>query len=75
MLKIRDMTAAERTDMMTKARTWYWNHIDHVDKLLQTTTSYAPSGSDIFRPELWKAAHWKWFFHEYKMGDSDAYRS
>lgn len=22
---------------------------------------YSPSGSDLYRPELWKELHWKWF--------------
>lgn len=74
MLKHRDMKAEERERMRDKAREWYWGNIEHVDQLLVSTrTSYAPTGSDILNPALWKAPHWKWFMETYKMGDPNVY--
>jgi len=48
------------------ATSWYREHIHHVVKLVRKqSVAYSPSGSDLFRPELWKAAHWKWFTDVY----------
>ncbi len=39
---------------------WYLAHKNHVHSLVAgETNSYAPTGSDAIRPELWKAAHWR----------------
>ena len=57
-----DLTDAERTEMLTAATAWQTEHREHVKRLIkEAETSYAPSGSDMFHPELWKSAHWKWF--------------
>lgn len=46
------------------AQTWYAEHKAHVDEMLANCwrLAYPPSGSDRIHPELWKSAHWKWFF-------------
>lgn len=45
-----------------KAMSWYREHLHHVVGLVKNQfVGYPPSGSDLFRPELWTSAHWKWF--------------
>jgi hypothetical protein len=43
---------------------WWDQHRDHVDKLIASSDGYGeaypPSGSDMFRPALWRAPHWRW---------------
>ncbi len=42
---------------------WYNEHKRHVNKIIKEEKhEYKPIGSDFFKPELWKAAHWIWFF-------------
>ena len=47
-----------------KGREWYREHKQYVDNIMTPYVDviYAPSAEDISKPELWKAAHWKWFF-------------
>jgi hypothetical protein len=46
-----------------RAGKWYDAHKDHVDALMRGChKSYPMSGSDISRPELWKAAAWNYYF-------------
>jgi len=49
-----------------KAEQWQRKHSDHVKRLLSGCLSgygtYEPTGSDASSPELWKPAHWRWFF-------------
>lgn len=53
-----------RDTLYTAAR-WFVLHHRHVAKLLEEEgPAVAPSGSDIGRPELWKAIHWRWFLIE-----------
>jgi hypothetical protein len=50
----------------TKARAWYEKHKAHVDSLVKgENASFAPSGSDCDKPELWKSGHWNWFLNSY----------
>lgn len=45
------------------AARWYKGHWQHVNALMATTDkSYPASGSDVYRPELWKPGHWRYFF-------------
>lgn len=49
-------------EMHNKAFLYHFEHREHINNLIKNETkSYPPSGSDCFRPELWKAAHWRWF--------------
>lgn len=43
---------------------FYAEHKEHVDRIVANTRvdGYAPTGLDATHPELWKGAHWKWFF-------------
>jgi hypothetical protein len=54
-------------EQMRAAAVWYHEHQKHVEKLITEygvlgKDSYAPTGSDVIRPELWEPAHWRWFF-------------
>lgn len=43
------------------AKKWRSKHFTHVLSLVvRGDATYPPSGSDVIRPELWKASHWKW---------------
>lgn len=43
------------------ARAWKAKHQAHVLRLMKADQfAYAPSGSDVIHPELWKGAHWNW---------------
>ena len=62
MLDYKDTTEEQKREIYDKAFTWRHDHADHVANLIKEKgPSVAPSGSDMFRPELWKAIHWRWF--------------
>jgi hypothetical protein len=49
-----------------RADEWYIDHHEHIGRLVDEDRrgmqpSYEPSAEDAPRPELWKAAHWRWF--------------
>lgn len=49
-------------DIIDLGRAWYAQHGAHVDRLAtEFGPVYEPTGSDAYRPELWKPAHWRWF--------------
>lgn len=49
-----------------RGRAWYAKHKLHVDQLVKNEKrEYPMSGSDIRRPELWKAPAWKWFLSRF----------
>lgn len=61
--EIKDLSLKEWSDLQTNASNWNERHKDHVQRIREETSySYPPSGSDMLRPELWKGAHWNWFF-------------
>lgn len=58
------LTQEDKNEVVCLAFEWQKSHEEHVTKLLKTNDfdySYPPSGSDLLHPELWKAAHWRWF--------------
>ena len=62
MMEFDDLTIDEKGEMYNKAFTFIHDHSDHVHSLFNRKTSrVAPSGSDMFHPELWKGIHWAWF--------------
>ena len=62
MKKFSDLTEDQQVSVLHAAAEWQESQFEHVQELRQSTQhSYPPSGSDIFHPELWKAAHWRWF--------------
>jgi len=51
---------------INRGTVWYSKHKAHVDRLIENQEhEYPMSGSDISRPELWKAGGWKWFLKNY----------
>lgn len=49
------------SEQLARALGWYGEHQSHVDRLVRTDgPAYPPAGSEASRPELWKAAHWRW---------------
>lgn len=62
MIEYFQLTILEKQEVIDKAEKYRTEHSSHVRGLISYANySYAPSGSDVFRPELWKPAHWKWF--------------
>lgn len=57
------MKTEHSDDDIQRAREWYAAHKEHVNALMASCDkSFPMSGSDISRPELWKAAAWNWLF-------------
>lgn len=43
-------------------------HKTHVESLIKDCKySVAPSGSDLFKPELWKGIHWNWYLENFNI--------
>ncbi len=62
MTEYQDLSTEEIKQVYDKAFTFLHDHADHVNSLFEKTTPcIAPSGSDLFHPELWKGIHWAWF--------------
>jgi hypothetical protein len=63
MLTFEQLTVEQKREIRVKARAYYDAHKPHVISmyLSKKTVGIAPSGSDMFRPELWKGIHWRWF--------------
>lgn len=63
MIEYNGLSVEERKRVYNNAFTWLHDHADHVYNLFdKDTPAVAPSGSDLFRPELWKGIHWQWYF-------------
>ena len=62
MKKYDDLSEEELREVARLANEFKKNHASHVDNLIKIAKiAVAPSGSDLFHPELWKPIHWKWF--------------
>ena len=62
MREYKDLSTEEIKEIYNKAFTFLHDHADHVHGLFEKETPcVAPSGSDLFKPELWKGIHWAWF--------------
>lgn len=56
-------TDEEKREIFDTACHWFHDHSYHVAGLVKDKgANVAPVGSDLFRPELWKDIHWRWFF-------------
>lgn len=63
MKQIEDLTSDEKKELYNKAFTYSHDNSELVhNSFNKKTPSIAPSGSDMFHPELWKDIHWSWFF-------------
>jgi len=68
-IEFKNLSDEEKKQVIDRATSWYREHLHHVIKLVKgQLVAYSPSGSDLFRPELWKSAHWKWFTETYILG-------
>ena len=69
MKEYNDLSISEQLEVYNKAFTFLHDHADHVHSLFEddVTPYIPPSGSDMFRPELWKGIHWAWFLNKEKI--------
>lgn len=62
--QFHDLSSSDRLRAILSATKWRNEHSDHVSRIVAGGSPYIrpypPSGSDIFRPELWKPAMWRW---------------
>lgn len=58
----RDLTQKEKEEIRSKAIRFYNDHEDYIVTLI-TIAFYPtpPSRLEIFTPDLWSGANWKWF--------------
>ena len=62
MIEFKQLNNEEQQKVREKAMEWFQDHKSHVYSLIEKDTpKVAPSGSDMYKPELWKGIHWKWF--------------
>jgi hypothetical protein len=62
MKEFKDLTNEDQKVIFNNAFTFLHDHADHVHSLFDKQTPIvAPSGSDLWHPELWKGIHWAWF--------------
>ena len=60
-----EFSVEDQMQFLIIAKHWYAAHKEHVDQLVSHTRDYfPPSGSDCYKPELWKSGSWKWFIEE-----------
>lgn len=64
MIEFGMLTTDEQFEIYASALQFESEHRQHVKALMsEATNAIAPSGSDLFKPELWKGIHWLWFSH------------
>ena len=62
MVKFEQLNEQEQTKVREEAMKFFQPRKNQIYKNLEKDTpKVAPSGSDLFHPELWKSIHWKWF--------------
>lgn len=62
MRKYDDLSLEEKVAVAKLGNNFRKNHESYVANLIKIAEKeIAPSGSDLFHPELWKPMHWKWF--------------
>jgi hypothetical protein len=53
---------AEQAAIQTAGKEFLSAYTDHVRAITKESHfTVPPTGSDLFRPELWKGMHWRWF--------------
>lgn len=63
MVEYTDLDGEEKLNILYLGNNWYDKNKKHVDELRKNSqNSIYPSGSDMWKPELWKGSHWNWFF-------------
>lgn len=66
MTEFEDLDRAEVAELIANGESFLDKHDKHVNNLVidsGPSVAVAPSGSDLFNPELWKAIHWRWFLN------------
>lgn len=62
MKTFNDLSQTEKNEVASRAQIFRLDHAKIVNQAIKIAdAAFAPSGSDLFRPELWKPGHWKWF--------------
>lgn len=62
MLEFQNLTPVQKEEITSKGRDFYQTHRKDINKRVKGVVYItAPSGSDLFHPELWKESHWNWF--------------
>ena len=62
MIEFNQLNSEQQNVILKNAMDWFKVHKEHIYKVIKPETpKIAPSGSDLYRPELWKDIHWKWF--------------
>lgn len=63
MTEYKYLTEDEREDVIANANYWFLEHLELIKKMINDgeTSKNPPCGSDLYSPELWKPAHWRWF--------------
>lgn len=65
MLRFNELSKEDKEKVFDNAKKFFIMHKDNIiSKVKKSEFAYSPSGSDIYRPELWKEAHWSWFLEE-----------
>ena len=66
----KTLTRQETKEVVDRANVWLSKHSAFVKCLASMDDyAYAPSGSDLWHPELWKSGHWNWFLDMAKHND------
>lgn len=56
------LTKEQKIEIFKKASAFYLKYRFHVKDVMHGNKySVPPSGSDLFKPELWKGCHWNWW--------------
>ncbi len=64
MREYHELTWEEQVAVKEAGLLFLREHATYVAKLIVESgeqNSYSPAGSDLYRPELWRAPHWRWF--------------
>lgn len=62
MIKYEQLNKQEQSLIQKEALVFFNTHKSKIYKqITPLTEKIAPSGSDLYHPELWKTTHWKWF--------------
>ena len=62
MIQFSQLNSEEQMKIMNKALTYYKDHKSSIySSIKDQKEKVAPTGSDLYSPELWKPSHWVWF--------------
>ena len=62
MIKFSQLNKDEQSKILSDGMKYFVKNKSTVRKSVdKNTEKSAPTGSDLYHPELWKPSHWKWF--------------